>query len=77
MKTNISIALAMTLILTGCGERIASRPSDVPTPQVAPSPAKQQSAAVPAAAQNAPAEEREQRTAPDFKDSAGTLDRSK
>lgn len=73
MKMHIVIALVLALLLAGCGERILSRVSDVPAPEIAPPVAKHQSAP----AQSAPAEERAQRAAPDFKDSAGSLDRSK
>ena len=77
MNTKIVAALAMALVVAGCGEPIPPRVSEAPPPEIAPPIAKHESKFVSTVAPNAPTDDRRQRPAPDFKDSAGSLDRSK
>jgi hypothetical protein len=77
MNMNIVAALAMALLVAGCGERIPSRVSEAPPPEIAPPAARHESTFVSTVTPNAPTDDRRQRPAPDFKDSAGSLDRSK
>jgi hypothetical protein len=77
MNMNIVAALAMALLVAGCGERIPSRVSKTPSPEITPPAARHESTFVSTVTPNAPTDDRRQRPAPDFKDSAGSLDRSK
>lgn len=76
MKITVWIALAVAL-LGGCGERVASYVSEVRAPEITQPGVKRERAFVSSVPENAPANERRQRAEPDFKDSAGSLDRSK
>ncbi len=75
MKTRMLIVLAAAL-LPGCGERVASPVSEAVPPVISTTAVKREREFVSGTAQPAAAGE-PARSAPDYKDSSATLDRSR
>jgi len=73
---SIVLTIFAVAFFGGCGQRVSSPASEVQAPEFAP-PVQRAAALASRKTQPAPIDEPARHSAPDFKDSAGYLDRSK